>query len=317
MKELDYDQTEFRQEQPTVIALGNFDGVHRGHQKLLVTAKEIAKKRGLCPSVLLFKNHTSSLLEAKTKRYLMQVEDKTRRLHAFGIENIFLCTFNAAFAAQEKEVFIRDILYRDFQVRHVVVGKDYRFGAHAAGSVADLLAAEKEGLFRVRVVDDVCYEGARISSTRIREAIQQGEVDRANAMLGFPYTISGKVVHGKRRGHGLGFATANLGISFPYLIPHEGVYLTEGILHGESHFGMTSVGTNPTFQDGTEIRIETHFFDFTENIYDVPMALSFLRFARKNIRFSDPLQLTKQMQKDEALLRSWAKEWQDALPALQ
>lgn len=314
MRVLDYDQSGFRQELPSVIALGNFDGVHCGHQKLLSTAKAIADEHGLSAAVLLFKNHTSSLLEGDTKRYLMQVDDKKERLHLCGIETIILCTFDAAFAAQTKDVFMRDILHRDFQVRHVVVGEDYRFGAHAAGSVEDLLSAEKEGLFRVTVVKDVQYEGERISSTRIREAILSGDIERANAMLGSPYTLSGKVVHGSRRGHGLGFATANLGISFPYLIPHEGVYLTKGVFSGQERFGMTSVGTNPTFQDGTEIRIETYFFDFAENIYGMPLSLSFLRFERKNIRFSDPLQLTKQMQKDDDLLRAWAKEWEKAHP---
>lgn len=314
MKELDYDQSGFRQEQPTVIALGNFDGVHLGHQKLLSTAKLVAEQSELSAAVLLFKNHTSSLLDQDTKRYLMRVDDKKQRLRECGIETIILCSFDAAFAAQTKDVFMRDILHRDFQVRHVVVGEDYHFGAHAAGSVADLLEAEKEGLFHVTVVKDVQYDGQRISSTRIRDAIVQGEIERANAMLGTPYTLSGKVVHGEKRGHGLGFATANLGISFPYLIPHEGVYLTKGVFPGHECFGMTSVGTNPTFQEGTEIRIETYFFDFSEDIYEKPMRLSFLRFERNNIRFDDPSQLTNQMQKDEDLLRAWAKEWERMHP---
>lgn len=309
MQILDYDRADWVQEKPVVIALGNFDGVHLGHQQLLQKANAVSKEHGWESAVLLFKNHTTNVLAPSAKRVLTSVDDKKARLSRAGIDTIFLCTFNATFAAQSKEVFIQKILHRDLHVRHIVVGYDYRFGKGAEGSVKDLLKAEKDGLFSLSLIEDVRFEGKRISSTRIREAIAKGEVERADAMLGAPYTISGTVIHGAHRGHDLGYATANLGISFPYVLPHEGVYLTFAQLKNWQGFGMTSVGTNPTFDDGSKMTIETNLFDFHETIYEQPMQLSFLRFERFNVRYHDKEALIRQLKEDDRLLRSWAEEW--------
>lgn len=306
MKIIDWDLGSPFSSDGMVIALGNFDGIHIGHQALITRTVEIAREKGVSSAVLLFKNHTESLFGATLVPRLSNLEDKIDRIQSLGIDTVILKTFDTAMAAMGKDAFLSSL--RSFRVQHIVTGRDYTFGHKAEGDVSDLYQAERDGMFAVTIVEDVLYEGERISSTRIREALLQGEVERARVMLGAPYHLRGKVVHGARRGHSLGYATANLVSDFPYVLPGEGVYLTRANIDGTRYYGMTSVGTNPTFTPEGQTTVETNLFDFDRSIYDATLVLSFLRYERGNITFETKEELAEQMREDERLLRAWAQD---------
>lgn len=338
---------------PVACALGNFDGFHIGHQALIKEAMDLAaqaKARGdrLLSSALLFACPPSN----RTK--LMSLEDKIRFLEAQGLDRVFIKRFDPAFMALPPEGFMRDYLEDRMQAAYLVTGHDYSFGYKAQGHIQDLEAEGERGAFQLKVVPNILYQGDRVSSTRIRAAIQAGDLDQAQRMLGRPYTIHGHIDHGAGRGTGLGFPTANLILSYPYLLPKEGVYLsymTLGLaattlgpataplaasqfamgspaaVGGSSvkpeggpwpgrtspsdlnpadgpaprgYFGMTNIGTNPTFTDAGEVWVETHLFDFQEDIYGMEASLTFLAFQREEITFDSPEALVEQMKRDEA-----------------
>ncbi|MDD7593608.1 MAG: riboflavin biosynthesis protein RibF [Peptoniphilaceae bacterium] len=308
MKIIDSDHSFSAPSTGCVIALGNFDGIHLGHQRLLAKARALGDADALDVAVLLFKTHTKAVLVPEEKRYLSSTEDKLKSLEGFGVDRVYLRTFDAAFARTPKEVFLRDVLVSQLKAVHVVTGEDYTFGRDAAGTVDDLIAAQEAGLLQVHVEDYVDYEKERISSTRIRHAVADGRVEDARAMMGKPYHLVGTVGHGAHRGHHLGYATANLNLSFPYVLPGEGVYLTKSHLGGRIYYGMTSVGDNPTFTDTAGVTIETNLFDFDADIYEAPMQLDFLRFERHNVKFDTADALREQLVADERLLRAWAAE---------
>lgn len=312
MKIIDYDK-ETLQEGETVIALGNFDGFHLGHQKLLEKAEYIAKEEGLLTAVLLFKSHTKSLLsdrKAGNKAYLSSLEDKLNYLEARAFDLAFIKSFNKDFAGLSPEDFIDRVLYKDLRVRHIVVGRDYHFGFKAGGSVDNLLKASLAGKFKLSLVDDVCYKGERISSSRIREDLLEGKLEEAGQMLGRPYSITGKVVHGKKRGHGLGYPTANMETNFSYILPRQGVYLSRVTLEGGTkYFAMSSIGSNPTFSNRPGVKIESNIFDFSKDIYGQEISLEFLHFHRPNRKFESPLALKSQLDEDSRDLKLLARTY--------
>ncbi len=307
---IDLDQKEEASGEQTVIALGNFDGLHLGHRQLIQTAQNVAASQSAQSAVLLFKNHTTALFAPKNARCLTSVEDKLAMLEAMGLDLVYLHTFDEAFASLDPSFFLDEMLIRRMGAIHVVVGRDYRFGRLAKGSVEDLKRAEEAQKIGLSIVSDVKYQGERISSTRIRQAIMDGKPEAARAMLGGAYTLRGFVDHGAQRGHGLGFATANLSMSFPYVLPREGVYLTRSEIEGKkgTFYGMSSVGTNPTFHEHRGVSVETHLFDFHEPIYGLGFSVSFLRYERPNVAFASPQELSEQMNQDLHLLRQWAQE---------
>lgn len=291
-----------------VIALGNFDGIHLGHQALIQKARQIGDEAHIDVAVLLFKTHTHEVLASSDKRYLSSTEDKLKRLRQLGVNRVYLKAFDAAFAQTPPDDFLRHVLVGDLRARHVVAGDDYTFGQGARGTVLDLREAEREGLLGVHIEEYVRYDGERISSTRIRGAVMAGEVEAARAMMGKAYHLTGIIGHGAHRGHDLGYATANLNVSFPYVLPGEGVYLTASHVEDQLFYGMTSVGNNPTFTDVEEVRIEANLFDFEGDLYDQPMQLDFLRYERPNVKFDSPEALRAQLVVDERRLRAWAEE---------
>lgn len=292
-----------------IIALGNFDGLHRGHQALIREAVLQSKKEGALSACLLFKHHTTALLSDHSQCYLTSVEDKIALLDQFGIDVVFLKEFDQKFRSLTKEDFIENVLKNQLHASCVIVGNDFRFGVKAQGTVWDLKKAQENHRLNVSVVDDVLYQGKRISSTRIREAVLAGRVEEAGDMLGRPFQLSGRVVHGSHRGQSkLNFPTANLELHFPYVLPTNGVYLTEVFWEDEHAYGMTDIGTNPTFTDQSVLKIETHIFDFHGDLYGKNMRLNFLRFERRDIKFRCAEELSAQMKEDQRILMTWILE---------
>lgn len=290
----------------TSIALGNFDGFHNGHRELVRRTVQEEHENGHRSSVLLFKNHTSEILPQDKDGYLSALPDKLRRLEELGISCVYLLNFDRTVRDMTPEHFLKSLLIETLGAKHIVVGEDYTFGKKALGTVQYLQEQCEKLDYRLSVIPDVTYQGQRISSTRIRRCISSGGIEIANCMLGYPYVLRGTVVSGAERGKKLGFPTANLSLSFPYCLPIDGVYLTRVLLaDGKKYFGLTNVGTNPTFTEKGPVKVETYLLDFNDNLYGQEIRLQFLRFERRDITFPNKEALIAQMQNDEKILRSW------------
>lgn len=282
-----------------VVSLGYFDGVHLGHQKLMKRNVDLSKKYGYTPSILLFKENTKTTVK-DDKRYLSSLEDKVEILSQLGIKTFCLVNFDENFMKLSPTDFIKTIIAEKLNAKIIIVGDDYRFGYKASGTVDTLREYENIFAYITDVVDfEMEDDHAKISSGHLRNFIRNGEIKKANKYLGRPYKIRGKVVHGKRRGRLLNFPTANLDLSFPYVIPTDGVYLTITNIRGKDYYGLTNIGSNPTFEEGDDKKIETFIFDFNDSIYDEDISVEFIEFLRLDFKFNSAEELIAQMDKDK------------------
>ena len=282
-----------------VVSLGNFDGVHIGHQKLMQTNIELAKSMNLVPSVLLFKENSKKTL-TKESLYLTSIDDKIEILSEMGIEDFCILEFNDKFKSLSPLEFIRDILYKKLNTKSVVVGGDYRFGKNASGNVDVLKKYEDEFSYKTKVVDYIYDGDEKVSSGTIRKLIKEADIAKANEYLARPYQIRGTVTHGYKRGRTLNFPTANLKLNYDYVIPKDGVYLTRVNVKGKAHFALTNIGKNPTFEN-MDRKIETYILDFSDEIYDELISLEFLEFFRGDYKFNSADELIEQMEIDKKM----------------
>ncbi|WP_308748796.1 bifunctional riboflavin kinase/FAD synthetase [uncultured Anaerococcus sp.] len=282
-----------------VVTLGYFDGVHLGHQKLMKRNVDLSKKYGLTPSILLFKENTSTTVKDE-KRYLSSLEDKVEILSQLGIKTFCLVNFDENFMKLSPKDFIKTIIAEKLNAKIIIVGDDYRFGYKASGNVDTLREYEDIFAYKTDVVDfEMEDDHEKISSGHIRDMVRDGEIAKANKYLGRPYKMRGKVIHGKQRGRLLNFPTANLELSFPYVMPRDGVYLTITNVRGENHYGLTNIGSNPTFEEGDDKKIETFIFDFNQSIYDENISVEYIEFLRPDYKFNSAEELIAQMDKDK------------------
>lgn len=292
------------------VSLGNFDGVHKGHQKLMKKNIEISKKKGLTPSVLLFKENTKNILN-KEKEYLTSLEDKIEILKDMGIECFCLLEFSDSFKNLSPLEFIREILYKKLNTKYVIVGDNYRFGKMAEGDINTLKKYEDDFDYKTEVVDFELDDGKIINSTDIRQMVKEGKIEKANKDLGHPFKMQGKVIKGAQRGRLLNFPTANLKPSFKYVIAKSGVYFTRISIDRDVHYALTDIGTNPTFGK-SETKIESYIFDFSKNIYSKNISIEFLEYLRSDFKFNYAEELVEQMEKDKLkgrnLIEKYRKE---------
>lgn len=289
----DYEETRFH----TVVALGNFDGVHKGHFDLIQKMISYGKTNNLKSSLLVFDNHTKTVLTGNAPKTITSMEQKYNIFESLGVELIYKLKFDQDLMKLLPEEFVKDILIHKLNVKAVVVGFDYRFGHKASGD-SNLLKAlgEKYG-FEVIIIEAIYMGGQLISSTKIRELLEQGNIEEANKLLGRKYSIEGKVVPGKKLGSSLGFPTANIKPMDNFVIPKYGVYSTNTIVDGNSYLSATSVGSNPTFkEDG--LKIESHIIDFNEDIYGKIIELEFVQYLREEIKFQKLEDLKKKVLDD-------------------
>ncbi|MDO4604901.1 MAG: riboflavin biosynthesis protein RibF, partial [Helcococcus sp.] len=246
----------------SAIGLGNFDGFHGGHTNVVKKTVEIAQKFNVKSSILLFKQHTNEVFPHFPRYYINSLEDKIEILEEYGIDYIFTINFTYEFAQLSKEEFILDFIRNKLNAKYIVCGPDYTFGKLSKGTVDDLYTMEKTNDIKVFVENYVMNDNEKISSTIIRKLLYQGRVSEAHRLLKRPYTIRGNVVHGFKIGSKeLGYPTANIEMNFRYILPKEGVYLTNLILKGHKYLSLTSIGTNPTVTDSREIKLETFIID--------------------------------------------------------
>ena len=288
---------------PTVLTIGNFDGVHRGHAVLLERMVEVARERGLSPAVLTFEPHPREFFApSAAPARLTILREKLELLAACGVETTMICRFNAALAALSAEDFIRRILLDALSMRHLIVGDDFRFGHRRAGDFA-LLAASGERLgFAVEAMREVLVDRERASSSAVRDALALGDMERAARLLGRPYLIDGKVVHGDKLGRQLGFNTANIYIRHNPL-PMTGVFAVEVDGVGEHPWpGVANLGIRPTV-GGVRPLLEVHLFDFDRVIYGTHLSVRFVHKLREEQKFPDFDALKAQIARDAQAAR--------------
>lgn len=284
--------------QRKAVSLGNFDGVHLGHQKLMKNNLEISKKYDLEPAVLLFKQNTKLRLKDE-KEYMTSLEDKIEILSSIGIHTFCLIDFDEKFMNLSPREFIAEIINKKLNASYIICGKDYRFGKKASGDVDTLKKYEERYNYKTSVVDfEKEDEFNKISSNHIRDLIREGNIKKVNKLLARPYKIKGTIVDGMKRGRTLNFPTANLKLSFNYVLPIDGVYLTRINIDNKSYYALSNVGKNPTFGENSR-KVETYILDFDQNIYGENVSIEFLEFFRYDIKFTSREELIEQMNIDK------------------
>jgi riboflavin kinase/FMN adenylyltransferase len=283
--------------QGSVLALGNFDGLHRGHRAVIDAASARARELGAPAGLLTFEPHPRRRFRPELPALrLITLQDKCRLLAEWGLDFIRVIHFTDAFSRTSAQDFIATILQGRLRAAHIVTGEDYRFGHARAGDALMLKAFAASHGFGVTVCPPVLHKGANCSSTRIRAALATGDMDEAHALLGRPYHISGIVRHGDARGRTLGFPTANL-TPDRLFHPAFGVYAVRAHLGEQTINGVANVGLRPTF-GGTKPRLEVHLFDWTADIYGEHMRVEFAQFIRPEQRFSGIDELRAQIIQD-------------------
>lgn len=292
---------------PKAVSLGNFDGVHRGHQKLMKENIEISKAKNLTPSVLLFKENTKNILNGE-KEYLTSLDDKIEILKNIGIECFCLLEFSDEFKNLSPYEFIEEILYKKLNTKYVIVGDNYRFGKKAQGDINILKKYEEDFDYKTKVVDFELDDGKIINSTDIRQMVRDGEIEKANKDLGHHFKMQGKVIKGAQRGRLLNFPTANLKPSFKYTKAKSGVYFTRVNIDRDYYYALTDIGTNPTFEN-KEVKIETYIMDFSKDIYGKNISIEFLEYLRFDYKFNSAEELIDQMEKDKKRARNLIEKY--------
>lgn len=290
---LDYEETRFN----TGVALGNFDGIHLGHQMLINKMILESKKLGLKSSLLLFKNHTKLTINNIKPRIITTYEQKLKIAEELGIDIVYVMDFDKKIMKLSPEKFIKNIIIDKMNSKLIVVGFDYKFGYKASGDSNLLIDLSKKYGLKIEVLKPIYENKEIIGSTEIRNLIKDGNVCKANKVLGRPYSIIGKVIEGSNRGHKLGFPTANIEVNLELSIPKTGVYKTNTIFKGKTYKSLTNIGYNPTFNE-KKLKIETHILDFNKNIYGEIIEIDFLDFLRDDIKFDTKEDLINQLNED-------------------
>jgi riboflavin kinase/FMN adenylyltransferase len=290
-----------------ILTIGNFDGLHRGHQALLKSVVQTAiDKRGTA-TVLTFDPHPITVLSPTTPlRLLTTMEDKLTRFQEAGIEHVLCIPFDKPFAAFTPEAFVCKVLRDQIGVRELFVGEQFAFGAGRSGRMADLVRLSKPAGFIVHAVPPIRVEDEIVSSTRIRTLVQTGEVHRAARFLGRPYELSGTVIHGDQRGKALGWPTANIRLPLHRVIPADGVYATTAVWKGRILDSVTYIGTRPTFGDGERL-LEIYLLDEQMDLYGQEMSVRFLERLRGDQVFATPEELSRQIAIDVLRARDAVK----------
>ena len=285
----------------TALTIGNFDGVHLGHRALLARLRETAQHMDLTPTVLTFEPHPRDFFAPESApARLSTLREKLELLADAGVAQTCVIHFNAGFAQLSAEDFITRILVDSLRVRHLIIGDDFCFGADRRGNFALLRAAGERYGFAVEAIASVTQDGERASSSAVRAALADGNMDRAARLLGRPYSIDGRVVHGDKRGRQFGFATANIRIkhSNPPLL---GVFAVEvGGLAGGAQRGVANVGVRPSANTLPRPILEVHLFDFCADIYGAHLNVRFLHKLRNEVHFTDIAALRSQIALDVA-----------------
>lgn len=284
----------------SVVTIGTFDGVHIGHKKILERIIFNAKELNCESVVLTFFPHPRMVLQDNSVVQLLNtVDEKTLLLEKTGIDNLIIHPFNQEFSRLTAEEFVKEILVNQLNIRKIIIGYDHRFGRNRTANINDLIVFGKEYGFEVEQISAQEINDNAVSSTKIRNAILEGNITLANNYLGYNYFFSGIVVKGKQLGRTIGFPTANIKINEDYkLIPKNGVYIVKSNYDKKTIFGLMNIGTRPTI-DGTNQTIEVFFLDFDKTIYDKTLTIEIIEFIREEQKFDSLNDLKNQINEDK------------------
>ncbi|WP_114743634.1 bifunctional riboflavin kinase/FAD synthetase [Falsibacillus pallidus] len=293
---------------PLVMALGYFDGVHLGHKKVMNTALEIAREKGIKSAVMTFDPHPSVVLGHKHKhlQYITPLKEKVKQIEEIGIDYVFVVRFTSAFASLSPQEFI-DQYVIGLNVKHVVAGFDYSYGKLGEGKM-ETMPFHSRDLFSQTTVEKLVNEfGEKVSSTLIREKINTGKVEQIPSLLGRWYTTAGTVIHGDKRGRKIGFPTANIEFNDDFLVPLKGVYAVRLHVNNTWHDGVCNIGFKPTFKNPDEysMSIEVHILDFDRSIYGEEVLVEWHKRIRDEMKFSGIDQLIEQIAKDKETAKEY------------
>ena len=291
--------TESLQKNHSIVTIGTFDGVHIGHQKIINRVINLGKEKGLKSVVLTFFPHPRMVLQKDSNLKLLNtIEEREAILTKLGLDQMVIKNFTKEFANLSARDFVKTVLVEALHAKYIIIGYDHKFGKNRSADIHDLKTFGKEFGFEVEEISAQDVEHVAVSSTKIRKALQEGDIETANAFLGNPFFLTGTVIKGKGLGKQIGFPTANIHIAVDYkLIPKDGVYVVKGIVKGKTVSGMMNIGTNPTV-DGVHHSLEVHFFDFDEDIYGESIQIEFLKRLRNEQKFGSLKSLTDQLKKD-------------------
>lgn len=285
-------------QKPTVLTLGVFDGLHLGHQRIMATVAERARAVGAHATAITFDPHPRAVLHPESAPPLLQTLDqRLANLEVLGIEQAIVVPFTREFAGIDAEEFLKEIVHDRLQAKEVYLGKGFAFGKNRGGNIDLLRKMSAELGFFADEVPEVCLRGKRISSSKIRHLLAEGRVNLVRRMLGRPYGVEGVIIRGNRRGHTIGFPTANLK---PHnrVVPKFGVYATATLLDGVWRRSITNIGVRPTFENEADPSIETYIFDFDGDLYGDVLRVRFLHRIRDEQKFSGVEELTAQIARD-------------------
>ncbi len=292
----------FRVEKPCILTIGTFDGVHLGHQKLFERLKELKAASKLQTVILTFDPHPRRVLfnDNNNLKLITTTPEKLKLLEEYGMDVAVVYPFSKSFSEISAQQYIEDLLIKKLNVKHLVIGYDHKFGKNRGGDIHTLRDFAPVYGFDVDEISAKDIDSIAISSSKIRHALEQGDITLANKYLGHFYFFSGKVIKGKQLGRTIGFPTANIGqLSAEKLLPAEGVYFARARINDETFFGMLNIGKNPTTDNDQLLKPEINLFNFDRDIYGCLIRVEVLKYLRPEIKFSGIDELKLQLEKDK------------------
>jgi riboflavin kinase / FMN adenylyltransferase len=293
---------EFEPIKNAVVTIGTFDGVHLGHRKIINRITELARANGGESVILTFFPHPRMILHPEDQNIKMinTMNEKAELLEQLGVDHLIITPFSRDFSNQTAEEYVSDVLVKKIGTKKIVIGYDHRFGKDRQGSLTDLQQMAPVYGFEVIEIPEQDIHDVAVSSTRIRHALLDADIDLANEFLGYPFYVSGKVMRGDQIGRQMGYPTANILIEESYkLVPANGIFSVMVQVDGKEHKGMGYIGHRPTI-NGMTRNIEVNIFDFNRDIYTQPIRMKFFHFVRGDIKFESLDQLKRQLDKDKA-----------------
>tara|TARA_Y100001968_G_scaffold246991_1_gene231383 strand:+ start:6486 stop:7424 length:939 start_codon:yes stop_codon:yes gene_type:complete len=299
----------FKSDKPTVVTIGTFDGVHAGHQKIIKRLVDSARANNLESVILTFFPHPRMVLQKESGIKLINtIEERTDILEQSGIDHLVIHPFTMQFSRLTAREFVKEILVEKLRAKKVIIGYDHRFGRNRTANINDLKKFGEEFDFEVEEITRQDIEEVAVSSTKIRTALEEGRVEKANNYLRHPFSLKGEVVKGRGLGKEFNYPTANINIAEDYkLIPKNGVYVVRSVIEGETYFGMMSIGTNPTV-GGTSRTIESFFFKLDKDLYGKRLKIDLLIRIRDEKKFNSVEELKLAMKQDEAFSKQYIKD---------
>ncbi|HMU41814.1 MAG TPA: bifunctional riboflavin kinase/FAD synthetase [Ignavibacteriaceae bacterium] len=294
------DLSQITKDKNTFVTIGTFDGVHLGHQKIIERIETSANQKNCRSFLITFEPHPRKIVSKDSViKLLTTTEEKLLILKKLKVQNVFLVNFTVEFSQLSADEFVKKYIIDGMGVKEIIIGYDHHFGKDRSGDLKKLTQLGKEFDFSLSMVEEVKINEQVVSSTKIRNALAEGNLLTANSFLGRYYSFSGKVIHGDKRGRTLGYPTANLRIDEDKLLPALGIYLCEVIVNNEKYYGLLSIGRRPTFYSEGEIIPEVFILNFDEDIYDAIITLNLIERIRSEKKFDSVEDLIKQMDEDK------------------